>query len=429
MSFESLQERLSALQETTSQLRELIDRLTYLKFQPGSVPLDTNEEGSVSGELSAEISQLLREGDDDQELLLEEIEFLKDDEEGGRTRLQQGVERQGKELESCRIGFRKARLAAKKSLVQAQRLERELMVKSYSVPVSEAASSPDAIDERDAPPPFQHQFSRYNQRAQQTSSLSEKDKQAVGASSRATDALRQMHASLQDELERSDYAHQTMKESSAAFQQLNESYNSLEVMLANSKDLLGTLMKSQKSDTWYLITTFYMLLIVGAWLVFRRFLYGPMWWLVWLPLRFLLGVGSTVGSTALQGRGSVGESGKVETLTGQQKVTVDGIPGDELPTAKLEEKPSEPAKQDTDSVMEEVQKVVDSVKEADELGSIPKEDTGSAHMVPEEVVEKAVETENDEEVDDDDEAEDDDEDEDEDEDEVVEEYTRERDEL
>lgn len=99
MSFESLQERLSALQETTSQLRELIDRLTYLKFQPGSVPLDTNEEGSVSGELSAEISQLLREGDDDQELLLEEIEFLKDDEEGGRTRLQQGVERQGKELE------------------------------------------------------------------------------------------------------------------------------------------------------------------------------------------------------------------------------------------------------------------------------------------------------------------------------------------
>lgn len=96
MSFEGLQERLAALQETTSQLRELIDRLAHLEFQPGSVPLDANEEGSVSGELSAEISGLLRDGDDEKELLQEEVEYLRHDD---KIRLREGVERQGQELE------------------------------------------------------------------------------------------------------------------------------------------------------------------------------------------------------------------------------------------------------------------------------------------------------------------------------------------
>ena len=96
MSFEGLQERLSALQETTSQLKELIDRLADLKFQPGSVPLDTSEDGSVSGELSTEIVSLLRDGDDEKELLLEEVEYLR---HADKTRLRESVERQGLELD------------------------------------------------------------------------------------------------------------------------------------------------------------------------------------------------------------------------------------------------------------------------------------------------------------------------------------------
>lgn len=95
MSFEGLQERLSALQETTSQLKELIDRLAHLKFQPGSVPLDASEEGSVSGELSAEIGNLLRDGDDEKDLLLEEVEYLRHPD---KPRLREGVERLGEEL-------------------------------------------------------------------------------------------------------------------------------------------------------------------------------------------------------------------------------------------------------------------------------------------------------------------------------------------
>lgn len=99
MSFERLQERLNTLQETTAQLRELIDRLANLKFQPGSVPLATDEENSVSGELSGEIASTLRDGEDEQELLQEEIEYVRGAEHE-KARLRDGVEKLGKELET-----------------------------------------------------------------------------------------------------------------------------------------------------------------------------------------------------------------------------------------------------------------------------------------------------------------------------------------
>jgi protein transport protein SEC20 len=59
-------------------------------------------------------------------------------------------------------------------------------------------------------------------------------------------------------------------------------------MLARSKNLLGTLLTSQKSDTWYLETAFYILLSTIAWLVFRRLLYGPIFLLVWIPRKILV---------------------------------------------------------------------------------------------------------------------------------------------
>lgn len=97
MSFHVLQERLSALQETISQLRSLIDRLGNLQFQPGSVPLGTSEEDSVSGELSGEIGQVLRGGLEEQELLQEEIKFLRPDGDE-KSKLQDDTERAGKDL-------------------------------------------------------------------------------------------------------------------------------------------------------------------------------------------------------------------------------------------------------------------------------------------------------------------------------------------
>lgn len=97
MSFSVLHERLNALQETTAQLRELIDRLATLKFQPGSVPLGTDEEDSVSGELSSEITSMLRISTEDQELLQEDIGYLRADGDD-KLRLQEAVRKVGQEL-------------------------------------------------------------------------------------------------------------------------------------------------------------------------------------------------------------------------------------------------------------------------------------------------------------------------------------------
>lgn len=72
MSFETLQLRLSALQETNTQIEELIHRLGTLKFQPGSIPLEGSD-GDVSQELSEEISELMKEQAEELEILELEV--------------------------------------------------------------------------------------------------------------------------------------------------------------------------------------------------------------------------------------------------------------------------------------------------------------------------------------------------------------------
>lgn len=107
----------------------------------------------------------------------------------------------------------------------------------------------------------------------------------LNASSDVTLALRRTHNLMASELSRSQFAHDTLKESTAALSQLSESYSILDTMLLSSRTLLGTLMKSQKTDTWYLETAFFILVATVGWLIFRRFIYGPAWWLVYLPLK------------------------------------------------------------------------------------------------------------------------------------------------
>jgi protein transport protein SEC20 len=101
MSFDALQERLTVLQETTAQARELIARLANLKFQPGSVPLVDGEvlggddDGGVAAELSGEIGNILREEEEDLELLGEEITDLRGGRDGSDAARQKGRLREG----------------------------------------------------------------------------------------------------------------------------------------------------------------------------------------------------------------------------------------------------------------------------------------------------------------------------------------------
>lgn len=72
MSFEVVSERLKALQESNAQLKDLIDRLANLKFQPGSIPLD-EEEDNVKVELTAEIHQIIKDQEEDLTILQEDV--------------------------------------------------------------------------------------------------------------------------------------------------------------------------------------------------------------------------------------------------------------------------------------------------------------------------------------------------------------------
>ncbi|RQM06947.1 hypothetical protein DH86_00000069, partial [Scytalidium sp. 3C] len=86
------------LQESNTQLKELIDRLADLKFQPGSVPLD-NEDGNIMTELAGEIQQMLKEQDEDFELLQEQAYDLIAGKPGSETH-----ERKTNLIESIRRG-------------------------------------------------------------------------------------------------------------------------------------------------------------------------------------------------------------------------------------------------------------------------------------------------------------------------------------
>jgi protein transport protein SEC20 len=102
MTFQTLSERLTALQESNAQLQELIDRLATIKFQPGSIPLD-NEEGNVMTELSSEIQQTLKDQNEDLELLQEDVYDLDSGRKGSeldlqKDKLDQAVKRAVKEL-------------------------------------------------------------------------------------------------------------------------------------------------------------------------------------------------------------------------------------------------------------------------------------------------------------------------------------------
>lgn len=83
------------------------------------------------------------------------------------------------------------------------------------------------------------------------------------------------------------YTDKPKEQSTAAISSLSESYTSLDTLLASSRSLANSLLRSQKSDTWYLETAFWILIATISWLVFRRIFYGPLWWLVWLPLQFV----------------------------------------------------------------------------------------------------------------------------------------------
>ncbi|KAF1932244.1 uncharacterized protein M421DRAFT_416964 [Didymella exigua CBS 183.55] len=277
---QTLTTRLTALTESNKSVGQLIQRLAKLDFQPGSQPL-SSDEGDVRLELSAEIHETLKSVEEELELLRQEVEDIlqqsagvlgkrrDSSKEGERSRLAVLLARLTEDLKSSRSQYRKAQLTAKHNAERAKLKERELLFSN----LQSGASTPS---------------STYRQR-KQNKGLAEEEIVAQ-ASSDVTAALRRTHALMQDELSRSRFAQETLEQSTAALADLGEKYSDLNTLLANSRTLVTTLLKSTKSDTWYLETTFYILITTIIWLIFRRWLYGPLtWFLIW-PLRILFRV-------------------------------------------------------------------------------------------------------------------------------------------
>ena len=164
----------------------------------------------------------------------------------------------------ARSSFRKAQLEAKRNADAARRKERELLFANRS-------------KDGDGPHPA---------RRKGQEKLTQEELE-LNASSDVTAALRRTHALLQSNVEQSQFAQQTLDESSEALASLGESYSGLDSLLKSTGGLVRQLIRSNKSDTWYLTTAFYILVVTISWLVFRRILYGPLWWLVWQPLRLV----------------------------------------------------------------------------------------------------------------------------------------------
>jgi protein transport protein SEC20 len=167
---------------------------------------------------------------------------------------------------SARTRFRAAQVQSQRNARQARAQERQLL---FSARTSESADASTAARRRTQDRP----------RAG--------GDEAVAVSEDVTAALRRTQRLLHTEVERSRFAQEMFDQSTEAIKQLSKQYTDLDTLIANSRSLISTLVTSTKSDTWYLVTTFYILVGTIGWLVFRRFLYGPLWWLVWIPLKLL----------------------------------------------------------------------------------------------------------------------------------------------
>ncbi|KAG8625504.1 hypothetical protein KVT40_007255 [Elsinoe batatas] len=267
-----------SLREASTRSNALVDALRTTFQQIGKLTKEPDTE------LAQDIHESLKQHEEALELLQQDVEDFTTHtdrptrretervKEGARLAAQ--VHRLAEDLKHARSQFRRAQLLAKRSIENAKVAEREAQLKALK----------QAYTQSDKPATSTDLFAG---RRIANKQLTE-DELLLNTSSDITLALRQTHSQLTSELSRSRFASETLAQSTAALQDLGERYTDLDTLLANSRNLLGTLVKSQKSDTWYLETAFYILCVTLGWLVFRRLIYGPAWWFIWLPTKYFL---------------------------------------------------------------------------------------------------------------------------------------------
>ncbi|KAJ5153354.1 uncharacterized protein N7482_009832 [Penicillium canariense] len=336
----ALQARLKELSATLHQIQPLVDRLRNFTASIGQ-----GDEARL--ELGAEIHSQLKDVEGELELLHGEVDALGT---GSDNRRKSSVNVEGKEAEKERAAvmagrlvddlkrtrgdFRNAQLQAKRNAELAKRKERELLL-------SRSQSSAEK---------------------QKTSEKFTQDDLVLNASNDVTAALRRTHQLMQAELSRSQFAQETLEQSTAAISSLSESYSSLDTLLANSRSLANSLLRSQKSDTWYLETAFYILVGTIAWLIFRRVLYGPMWWLIWLPFKFVLRFAFAVlGAAGLSREPSndLASSSIASEISATIQQTATAVTGGTVPSGDAAWGNEKPTEAEQDRIIDKIGRMVD----------------------------------------------------------------------
>jgi protein transport protein SEC20 len=341
MSSQQLFVRLDALQTSIKESLQHIQRLAIL--QPDDLDNQDTTSDSFRADLTAEIHDSLKQQEDDLEMINQDVEDVvtlsgqdgrssrrsghipqrDQDRDRDNTELLSRTSRVGDELKlyvssklcifklwlislSARIRFRKAQLQAKRNADLAQERERAAYISSLQAAAESLAKEQEASEEQphDSRTPAELRNALFaGRRPGSRNPKQTQEDMVLGASADLTSSLRRTHALLTDEVSRSRFAHETLEESNAALKELNERYNSLDDLLGKSKSLLKVLVKSQKSDTWYLQTALYILIATICWLIFRKIIYGPAWWVVFftirLPFRMSWFVASTIWAVTM----------------------------------------------------------------------------------------------------------------------------------
>ena len=303
----SLSQRLQALsdsyKETLAQIQEL------RKFSPVNDTSGDSNERRV--ELATEIHDSLKEQEDKLEILRQEVDDdifsssrREPSHETERERNADLLVRLTEDLKAARANFRKAQLQAKRTADAEKRKEREQLFADRK------------------------QDGQAQSRVRNTHEKLTQDELAVRAAEDVTIALRRVHNQLEGELSTSQFAQQTLDESQQALNNLATSYAGTTDLLKTSRGFVGQLVRSNKSDTWFLKTSFYLLAATIIWLIYRRLLYGPMMLLIIWPLKMMWWVSMKSFGVVLGGRSeATAISMPVPTLSvSRPYVGVGGVP-------------------------------------------------------------------------------------------------------
>lgn len=188
--------------------------------------------------------------------------------------------------------------------------------------------------------------------------LNRQEELVLNASSDITSSLKRTHTMLVSELSRSQFATETLSQSTNALKELSNRYSTFDDMLLKSRKLITDLVRKNKSDAWYYEKAIFIMVTTIIWLIVRRFLYGPFYLFIWVPLKLcwwvlslfasVIGAGGDYPSITLGGRDLVQREGAGEIAISSTKVEVRGVAKDlpQIPQSLLAAKdvaPKEPA--------------------------------------------------------------------------------------